>query len=206
MASPAYSTMLFPSFYDAMVASLPPEFEVAESLNFYSHLALTGPHNASTPTVKILDLCTGTGSIPRSIAMAWAAAGRGQNSKALRIIGVDNSKEMLKAASEAWVAVPGVDVEWKFGTLGRRGELDGLEQLDMAIISAGSWHHLETREEQVVAMAEVKKALRVGGFLVMNIFSLEEILDENVGGGGPDVWHLKDGFWKQVTFLDDIHI
>lgn len=67
----AYNTALFPSFYDAMVASLPPEFEVLESQTFYSNLAIAASPDTDVD-VKVLDLCTGTGRIPRCIAAAWS--------------------------------------------------------------------------------------------------------------------------------------
>lgn len=193
MASPilAYSAALFPSFYDAMVASLPPEFEVAESHAFYSNLAL----KQADAGVKILDLCTGTGSIPRCIAKSWTSRSK------LRVIGVDNSEAMLEVAKREWSEVPNGEVEWKLGTLGRRGALAGVEDVDLALISAGSFHHLTTREEQLVAMEEARDCLKVGGVLVLNIFAVDEIVEEFSSGnhGGADVWHLKDGFWKQVT-------
>lgn len=194
----AYATALFPSFYDAMVASLPPEFEVAESHKFYSNLALKSASQAEA-AVKILDLCTGTGSIPRCIADAWASKG-GKRRATLQIIGVDNSEAMLEAAAREWIEVPNGEVEWKLGTLGRRGALAGVEGVDLALVSAGSFHHLTTHEEQLVALAEVKNSLKLGGLLVLNLFAVGEIVEEVSSGnhGGADVWHLKDGFWKQV--------
>jgi len=56
----AYNTALFPAFYDAMVTSLPPEFEVLESQTFYSSLAIAASPDSDVD-VRILDLCTGTG-------------------------------------------------------------------------------------------------------------------------------------------------
>ena len=199
MAAPtlAYSTALFASFYDAMVASLPPEFEVSDSQTFYGNLALKSAAQSDAP-IKILDLCTGTGSVPRHIADVWS--GKGGERRSLQIIGVDKSEEMLKAARREWIEVPNVEVEWKLGTLGQRGALAGIKGMNLALISAGSFHHLTTREEQVVAMTEVKESLREGGLLVLNLFAVDEIIFE-VGSGdeeGQDVWHLKDGFWKQV--------
>lgn len=191
MATPtlAYSTAQFPSFYDAMVASLPPEFEVAESHAFYSNLAL----QSADAGVTILDLCTGTGSIPRCIANAWTS------NKPLRIIGVDNSEAMLEVARR--MEVVNGELEWKLATLGRAGALKGVHGVDLALISAGSFHHLATREEQLVAMAEVRDCLHPGGVLVLNVFAVDEIIEEVSSGhhGGADVWHLKDGFWKQVN-------
>lgn len=191
MPTSAYSTSLFPSFYDAMVASLPPEFEVAESNAFYSNLAL----QYADTGVTILDLCTGTGSIPRCIANAWPTK------KALRIVGVDNSESMLEVARRNIVKG---EVEWKLATLGQRGALAGVNDIDVAMISAGSFHHLTTREEQLVAMAEVRDSLKVGGVLVLNVFAVDEIVEEVSSGhhGGADVWHLKGGFWKQVINHD----
>ncbi|KAG0607686.1 hypothetical protein M758_8G047500 [Ceratodon purpureus] len=199
MAAPtlAYSTELFASFYDAMVESLPPEFEVGESQMFYGDLALKSAVQ-SDAGVKILDLCTGTGSIPRRIADVWA--GRDGKRGSLQIIGVDKSEEMLKVARREWVEVPGVEVEWRRGSLGQRGALAGIEGVDLALISAGSFHHLTTREEQLVTMAEVKECLKPGGLLVLNLFAVDEIIFEVSSGdhGAAEVWHLKDGFWKQT--------
>lgn len=67
----AYNTTLFPAFYNAMVSSLPPEFEVLESQTFYSNLAIAASPG-SDADVKVLDLCTGTGRIPRCITTAWS--------------------------------------------------------------------------------------------------------------------------------------
>jgi SAM-dependent methyltransferase len=169
----AYSTALFATFYDAMVASLPPEFEVSESLEFYSNLALECGAQSD-------------------------AAGVGGS---LQIIGVDKSGEMLDAAKRDWIAVPNVEVEWTLGALGQPGALAGIESVDLALISAGSFHHLTTRAEQLVAMAQVKDSLKPGGLLVLNLFAVDEILFEASSGdhAGADVWHLKDGFWKQVA-------
>lgn len=194
----AYSTALFASFYDAMVASLPPDFEVRESQEFYSKLALKSG-TQSDAAIKVLDLCTGTGSIPRCIADAWKECGG--ESGSLQIIAVDNSEEMLKAARREWIEVPDAQVDWKLATLGQRGALGGVEGVDLALISAGSFHHLTTREEQLVAMAEVKECLKLGGRLVLNLFAIDEIIFEVSceDHGGADVWYLKDGFWKQVT-------
>lgn len=191
----AYSTALFPAFYDAMVASLPPEFEVAESHIFYTNLALKLSSPRPDATVKILDLCTGTGTIPRHIAAAWSNGAT--KSRPLQIIGVDNSEEMLKAARSAWTTVPNVDAEWKLATLGQQDALAGIEDVDLAIISAGSFHHLATRNEQLAALADVKNALRADATLVMNIFPAEEIIGE-LSTSDLEVWHLNDGFWKQV--------
>lgn len=190
----AYSTALFATFYDAMVASLPPEFEVSESLEFYSNLALECGALSDAAGVKILDLCTGTGSVPRRVAEVWAGG-------SLQIIGVDKSGEMLEAAKRDWVAVQNVEVEWTLGALGQPGALGGIDGVDLALISAGSFHHLTTRAEQLVAMAQVKESLKPGGLLVLNLFAVDEILFEASSGdhAGADVWHLKDGFWKQTV-------
>jgi SAM-dependent methyltransferase len=94
-----------------------------------------------------------------------------------------------------------VEVEWTLGALGQPGALAGIESVDLALISAGSFHHLTTRAEQLVAMAQVKDSLKPGGLLVLNLFAVDEILFEASSGdhAGADVWHLKDGFWKQVA-------
>lgn len=79
-----------------MVASLPPEFEVAESHSFYTALAVRlSPPRPDAP-VTILDLCTG--SILHHIAISWL------RTAPLQIIGVDNNGEMLKAARGVWTS------------------------------------------------------------------------------------------------------
>lgn len=206
MATPtlAYNTALFPFFYDAMVTSLPVEFEVLESRTFYTNLALNVAPETDVD-VKVLDLCTGTGRISRDIAAAWskvASKCRSCNkNRSLQLIGLDNSEEMLKAARREWIQVPDVEVEWMLGTLGQRGALASVRDIDLAIVSAGSFHLLTTYEEQLVAMGEVKESLKVGGILVLNLFGVDEIVEEVSLGdhGGLDIWHLNDGFWKQVS-------
>lgn len=205
MATPtlAYNTALFPFFYDAMVTSLPVEFEVLESRTFYTNLALNVAPETDVD-VKVLDLCTGTGRISRDIAAAWskvASKCRSCNkNRSLQLIGLDNSEEMLKAARREWIQVPDVEVEWMLGTLGQRGALASVRDIDLAIVSAGSFHLLTTYEEQLVAMGEVKESLKVGGILVLNLFGVDEIVEEVSLGdhGGLDIWHLNDGFWKQT--------
>lgn len=208
MATPtlAYNATLFPSFYDAMVASLPPEFEVLESQTFYSNLALTAAPETDVD-VKILDLCTGTGRIPRCIAAAWLKkAGKCRScgkTRSLQIFGVDNSEEMLKAARREWIEAPSVDMEWKHGALGQPGALVGLKDMDLALIADGSFHLLATQKEQVVAMTEVKRALKVGGLLILNLFAVDELVEfVSLGDhGGLDIWHMNNGFWKQVSMF-----
>ena len=215
MASPtlAYNTALFPSFYDAMVASLPPEFEVLESQTFYSNLALSAAPETDVD-VKILDLFTGTGRIPRHVAAAWSKrAGKCRSCgkcRSLQIIGMDNSKDMLKAARSKWMEFPSVDMEWRLGALGQPGALANIQDMDLALISDGSFHLLATHKEQLVAMAEVKNSLKVGGLLILNVFAVDELIhdDFSLGDhGGLDIWHMKNGYWKQVSislpwFLD----
>lgn len=147
-----YNTALFPAFYDALVTSLPPEFEVSESETFYSNLTMAASPDTDNE-VKILDLCTGTGRIPRCIAAAWSKkAGKCRScgkARSLQIFGVDNSEEMLKAARREWVAVPNVEMEWKHSALGQSGALVGIKDIDLALISDGSFHLLATYQEQV---------------------------------------------------------
>lgn len=150
----------------------------------------------------------GTGRIPRYIAAAWSTrAGKCRSCgkcRSLRIIGLDNSEDMLKAARRKWMEFPSVNMEWKLGALGRPGALASLKDMDLALVSDGSFHFLPTYKQQLVAMAEVKDALKVGGLLILNLFSVDELVrdDFSLGDhGGLDIWHMKNGYWKQVSIL-----
>jgi hypothetical protein len=68
---------------------------------------------------------------------------------------------------------------------------------DLAIISAGSFHHLTTRAEQLRALSDVKQPLQVGGTLVLNILPVDEIIGE-LAPNDLEIWHLNHGFWKQA--------
>jgi SAM-dependent methyltransferase len=200
----AYNTALFPSFYDAMVASLPPEFEVLESQTFYSTLALAAAPETGVD-VKVLDLFTGTGRVPRCVAAAWSTrAGKCRSCgkcRSLRITAVDNSEEMLKSARRKWMEFPSVEIEWQLGALGQPGALADLHDMDLALVSDGSFHLLPTRQEQLVAVTEIKNALKPNGLLILNLFAVDELVHDEFSlgdHGGLDIWHMKHGYWKQV--------
>lgn len=116
---------------------------------------------------------------------------------------MDKSEEMLNAARRGWIEVPSVEMEWKCGALGQPGALAGIEDIDLALISDGSFHLLVTYQEQLVALTEVKNSLKVGGFLILNLFAVEELVEDVSLGdhGGQDIWHMKHGFWKQVRIF-----
>lgn len=181
----AYVDPDFTPFYDAMVASAPAELEVGVDTSFYSALAL---RFEADRFIKILDLACGTGRITQGILDNLNEAGRlGQ------VHAVDHSQAMLDALKESTV---------KFGNFVEASkqsmhEFYVREKIELAVISAGSFHHLTDREEQLLCLKSVHKALAFDGVLAISFLKPSMIL-EDVGKDGVFPVTEIAGFSRQL--------
>lgn len=165
----SYSLDCFPDFYDAMVATLPPEYEPGEDVALYYSL-LEVALRANGGRARVLDLCTGTGRVVEGLVQRLHRAptcststGTPPSPAGVEFVGVDLSVPMLDAAAAKLPAASlpaGTTCRWLPGDMARlppAAELGG--PFDLVILSAGSFHHLLTRDEQRACLAGVRRLL-----------------------------------------------
>lgn len=174
----AYSQECFSEFYDHMVAHLPAEFEVGADVNYYLQILeplLSG--NPAPPVIRFLDLCTGTGRVISGFFDKLPKRSVGQ--PVIKIVGVDHSEAMLRAARNQ-VKIPSdqsVELRWHQASLSQLHVGDFIGQTHLVVISAGSFHHLITDEDRRSTLLAIKDHLipNGGGFLVLDLFPDEVV-------------------------------
>ncbi|KAL4430843.1 hypothetical protein ABPG75_006099 [Micractinium tetrahymenae] len=137
----------------------------------------------------VLDLCCGSGRVALALAAKWAAWGGRPAGAALVMAGVDSSEEMLAAARAKQVAQAGADgstgkdgatasIGWRcahMAALGANPALAALRrQCSLAVVSAGSFHHLLTSADQAACLRGLAACLQPApapAFVVLNIFN-----------------------------------
>lgn len=196
----SYKTAGFAEFYDLMVESLPPEFEAGRDVRdvywpLLTELA-TGAHNlegASPGTTTVLDLCCGSGRVALQLAEAWAAWDSRPAGATLALAGVDSSDVMLAAARAKQAVEAGrttradhdgcsgsaaeASISWHLGDMAAIGAAPSLAHLhgrcSLALLSAGSFHHLLTSADQAACLRGLAACLQQApapAYAVLNIF------------------------------------
>jgi SAM-dependent methyltransferase len=176
----AYNQNAFAEFYDLMVASLPPEYEVGKDLELYAMLARQRPGGVA------IDLCTGTGRVLDHILKAGSASA---------VVGVDHSSAMLDAARRRL----GDDSVRLICKSMQAPSLPSDIQLkaDLVILSAGSIHHLTTRSEQISTLCNIR-ALLSDSSTALAVISL--LCDGDcLGEEDPPAMKLGPFEWQQTA-------
>jgi SAM-dependent methyltransferase len=162
-------------FYDPWSRS------VTEDVQFYVDRALSsgGP---------VVELAVGTGRIAVPIARAG-----------VRVIGVDESPEMLRIAREAAVEAGVSDlVDLRLGDL-RQPPVP--ERVPLVVCPFRSLLHMETEDEKLQALAAARGLLEPGGHFVFDVFSpSREDIEETDGRWierEPGIWERAD--WDEDT-------
>ena len=136
--------------YDAFADVYEVQYGTMEAdLDFY-----VGEAKAASPPV--LELACGTGRVTLPIAQAGVS-----------IVGVDSSPRMLDRAKERAARHGPLPVRWLQADM-RSFELE--ERFGLAIIPARSFLHLLNPEDQIQALANIRKHLAPGGRLILNLF------------------------------------
>lgn len=141
----AYNQASFVEFYDLMVASLPPEFEVGLDVEVYAKELGRFANSVA------VDLATGSGRVLEGIRRVEGCK---------RLVGVDHSEAMLQACrkrlgtDDARISLHCQSMQ----SLQLPEDLNGA--CDAVFISAGSFHHLTTRHEQLATLRSVRDLLK----------------------------------------------
>lgn len=147
---------------------------------------------------NILDIGCGTGKMAQLLASA------GYN-----VSGIDLSEEMLAIAHER-LEEKGFDVPLYAMSM---VELDGFENVDVAIIPIDSVNYVTEEADVVETFKRIYNSLRQGGQLLFDVHSLNYV--ENYLEGSPFtfddgevtyVWHTEEGEYEhsvyhQITFF-----
>ncbi|KAI7839045.1 hypothetical protein COHA_007187 [Chlorella ohadii] len=192
----------FAQFYDAMVAQLPPEYEAGADVErvcwpLLQELAAAATPAGSSPAggstqhdsiagqapgssnsaaqLSVLDMCTGSGRVALALAARWAAWTGASPGTRLSIVGVDHSSEMLAAAQAAAAersTHSSVQLSWQLGDMAAPQPPVPPGTCSLAILTAGSFHHLLTSADQAAALRSLAACLRqppAPSFLVLNL-------------------------------------
>ena len=133
-------------------------------------------------TTTVLDLCTGSGRVALALAHHWQRWQQRPSAARLCILGVDSSREMLAAArakaaaaaagaaqtagggAEAAAAGAAVSLAWHCADMAALEAAPALAALpgscSLAVVSAGSFHHLATRADQEACLRGLAAFLR----------------------------------------------
>ena len=147
---------------------------------------------------NLLDIGCGTGT------MAQLLASVGYN-----VTGIDLSEEMLAIAQER-LAQQGFNIPLFAMSM---AELDGFENIDVAIIPIDSVNYVTDEAEVVETFKRIYDSLREGGQLLFDVHSLSYL--ENYLNGSPFtyddgevtyIWHTEEGEYEhsvyhQMTFF-----
>ncbi len=147
---------------------------------------------------NLLDIGCGTGTMAQLLASA------GYN-----VSGIDLSEDMLAIAHER-LAAQGYDVPLFAMSM---AELDGFENVDVAIIPIDSINYVTDEAEVVETLKRIFDSLREGGQLLFDVHSLNYV--ENYLNGSPFtfddgeityIWHTEEGEYEhsvyhQMTFF-----
>lgn len=155
----AYNQASFVEFYDLMTQSLPEEYE--EDLAIDVEVYKRALRSAGSDSLVAVDLATGTGRVLVELMSVETCD---------KLMGVDHSQAMLDACQKrvaqavdsatrvATNTVPAVQLSCQSMQTLRLPEYEG--ECDAVIISAGSFHHLTSRQEQLAALKNVLKLLK----------------------------------------------
>jgi ubiquinone/menaquinone biosynthesis C-methylase UbiE len=165
----AYAQDTFPEFYDLMVASLPPEFEVGVDVSVYQHeLELQGPESVA------VDLATGSGRVLEGLR-------RVQTCKTL--VGVDHSQAMLDACVKRLQLGSSQDSQIQLVCQSMQTlSLPDLEgKCDAVFVSAGSFHHLTSRQEQTATLRNIRALMKpsAASLAILELLNDEDCLDSD---------------------------
>jgi SAM-dependent methyltransferase len=178
----------FAEVYDQLMTDIP-YAEYVEWIQSY----------APVHTYKnLLDIGCGTGTMAQLLASA------GYN-----VSGIDLSEEMLAIAHER-LAEQGFDVPLFAMSM---AELEGFENVDVAIIPIDSINYVTDEAEVVETLKRIFNSLREGGQLLFDVHSLNYV--ENYLDGSPFtyddgeityIWHTEEGEYEhsvyhQMTFF-----
>ena len=178
----------FAEVYDSLMTDIP-YVEYVEWIKSYA------PVNAYR---NLLDIGCGTGTMAQLLACA------GYN-----VCGIDLSEEMLAIAHER-LAQQGLEVPLFAMSM---AELDGFENMDVAIIPIDSVNYVTEEAEVVETFTRIYNSLREGGQLLFDVHSLNYV--ENYLEGSPFtyddgkvtyIWHTEEGEYEhsvyhQITFF-----
>lgn len=91
--------------------------------------------------------------------------------KQVRYIGLDQSTEILKIARKKWAKE--IKEGWvKFYSTAKRDKIFPANYLDGAFLVA-SFHHLPDEQSRLKLLRQIWRALKPGGYLIMNNWNLE---------------------------------
>lgn len=192
----AYVDADFQKYYDEWLTTFPPEMEVGVDAKYYASLLFkNSAGNTSTTFAKrtFLDLACGTGRISKFVLREAE-----KFSRDVHVIAVDHARAMLDAFQRSDEFQP-ERCELKCQSL-QRLEID--KTVDVASISAGSFHHLVARAEQVECLKRIHKCLAADGRLVIERFENSDLAGTEINNDDTIV----AGFKRKVLKItaDDI--
>ena len=184
----SYHSAGFAEVYAELVASLPTEFEAGADAELLAQLVEERLGAAAGP-VRVLDACCGSGRIALDLRRrcgpaAVAAAARHGQHPALDLLGVDNSQEMLGAAQRATAGADAAEADaggapapcrarWVLADVAALGGLPELAPwrgaCDLAVVAAGSFHHLVSEAAQLGCLRGLAAMLAPGGLAVLDL-------------------------------------
>lgn len=186
-----------------MVESLPPEFEAGRDVHdvywpLLTELVAAAGGSPGPSATTVLDLCCGSGRVALGLAGKWAAWDGRPAGAALALTGVDSSEEMLaaaraKQAAQAGSPGPGscsssggssgnseagaASISWRCADMAALDSASALAPLrgrcSLAVVSAGSFHHLLTAADQGACLRGLAACLQqppAPAYVVLNIF------------------------------------
>ncbi|GAB4822252.1 hypothetical protein N2152v2_009298 [Parachlorella kessleri] len=185
----SYDVPGFATFYDAMVEGLPEEYEAGKDVDFF--WAQLQRVLEAQGTARVLDLCTGTGRVVeglvRHLALRRSSPSdvasppvlQEQQGWTVALTGVDNSEHMLQVAQDKLqlsTLPAGVSCSWlcsDIANLPPQEDLGG--PFDLIILSAGSFHHLLTKQEQLSCLTAIKHLLADHQAAVINLMPSSDL-------------------------------
>ena len=178
----------FAEVYDALMTDIP----------YDEYVKWVMQHAPAASNKKLLDIGCGTGTMASLLLK-----------EGYEVSGIDLSEEMLTIANER-LQQQGYQVPLFAMSM---AELEGFENIDVAIIPIDSVNYVTEEAEVVETFKHVYQSLREGGQLLFDVHSLSYI--ENYLDGSPFtyddgeityIWHTEEGEYEhsvyhQITFF-----
>lgn len=173
----AYQNREFAAAYDAWVQVLPPEVEVGQDVEFYTHFAESLKERAAV--LRVLELACGTGRVLHGLQ---------QKGLEISYVGIDNSKEMINQAKKKQYSEEqeASTVSAEFVVADMEEFVDQLAaqhkppEFDLIIIPAGSIHHLLSWSSVSNLLSKCARLLASWGLLIVDFLPFSELCNPEI--------------------------
>eukprot|EP01025_Chloroclados_australasicus_P034149 TRINITY_DN34982_c0_g1_i1.p1 TRINITY_DN34982_c0_g1~~TRINITY_DN34982_c0_g1_i1.p1 ORF type:complete len:290 (+),score=43.41 TRINITY_DN34982_c0_g1_i1:203-1072(+) len=171
----AYNNTLFVGYYDRMVSNIPPEMEVGKDVEFICQIIQKLNKQSS---LTLLDLAAGSGRMAFGVAQSLQQLNIQMQ---LTCILVDSSEKMIELAKHQQPQLANVTFQYIIGDMSQWPEALSQYQssVDVAVVGAGSIHHLLSNQQRRAMFNGVKSILKQDGYFLLCLLKKAHILPDD---------------------------